>query len=80
MKRILLCFVLITSFAYVSKLNAQACAVTNTVISNISTNTGAGGCTIKFDLQFDLSSNSGIGSSQSSESKRKGIATSQLPP
>ena len=59
MKRILLSFVLVASFAYVSKLNAQACAVTNTVISNISTNTGPGGCTITFDLQFDLSSNSG---------------------
>ncbi len=59
MKKILFSFFLLASFAYVSKLNAQACAVTNTVISNISTNIGAGGCTITFDLQFDLSSNSG---------------------
>jgi len=58
MKKILLTFILIASFAYISKLNAQ-CTVTGPVLSNISTNTGPSSCTITFDLNFSLTGNGG---------------------
>lgn len=59
MKKVLLSFFIFTSFVYASKVNAQSCAVASPTVSNISTSSGVGGCTITFDLSFDFAGNNG---------------------
>ena len=61
MKKILFAVLLLTSFSYLSKLNAQtSCgAVANIDISKISVATVNGQCQVTFDLQYDLTANPG---------------------
>ncbi|MDQ6610735.1 MAG: hypothetical protein M3Y85_13030, partial [Bacteroidota bacterium] len=59
MKRILCAFLLLASFSYLSKLNAQNCGASSPVVSNISTQNINGSCTVTFDLQFSLDHNNG---------------------
>jgi hypothetical protein len=59
MKKVLQSFFILTSLLFASKVNAQSCAVSSPTVSNISTSSGAGGCTITFDLSFDFAGNNG---------------------
>ncbi|MEO6070721.1 MAG: T9SS type A sorting domain-containing protein [Chitinophagaceae bacterium] len=58
MKKILFALFLLTSFSFLSKLNAQNCTITTPVISNIRVTSGAT-CSATFDLEYDITSNSG---------------------
>jgi len=59
MKKFLLSFVLFALVGFASKSFAQSCAVTNVVISGISTATVNGKCEVTFNLQYDFSYNNG---------------------
>src|ERR1043165_6225359 len=59
MKKILLTLILFASVGLIAKIQAQSCTVTTPVVSNIHVTSGAGGCDITFDLQFDFSGNAG---------------------
>lgn len=59
MKKVLLPFLFFTAILFASKVNAQSCAVSNPTVSNISVSSGAGGCTVTFDLSFDFAGNNG---------------------
>jgi len=59
MKKVLQSFFILTSLLFASKVNAQSCAVSSPTVSNISTSSGVGGCTITFDLSFDFAGNNG---------------------
>jgi hypothetical protein len=59
MKKFLLSFFIFTSFVFASKVNAQSCAVSSPTVSNISTSSSGGSCTITFDLSFEFAGNNG---------------------
>jgi hypothetical protein len=52
MKKVLLPFLMFACILFTGKMNAQSCAVSSPTVSNISTSSGAGGCTVTFDLTF----------------------------
>ncbi len=60
MKKILLSFVLIASFGWYARLNAQSCTVNQpTITLNTASTDGSGNCVLDFDITFDLPNSNG---------------------